>query len=63
MEKDKKELISFIDKLNDPKYKVNSKFLKEFYEENKRVNTKKAGFNPRDPFGRRLSEYWKFFIF
>ena len=58
-EKYNKGLISLIDKLNNPNYNVNSKFLKEYYDENKRVNIKRSGFNPRDPFGKRLSEFWK----
>jgi len=51
---------SLIEKLSDPNHKVDSKFLKEFYEENRRVNAKKSGFNPRDPLGKRLSEFWKY---
>lgn len=60
METPKSEKKSLLEKLNDPNHNVNSKFLKEYYEENRRINSKKTGFNPRDPQGRRLSEFWKF---
>lgn len=53
------KIINLIDKLNDPNYQVNSKFLKEYHDEIKKVNTKRSGFNPRDPYGKRLSEFWK----
>lgn len=55
--------ISLIDKVQDPNTKINSKFLAEYYEENKKSNIKKMGFNPRDPLGRRLSLYWAYFFF
>ena len=60
--KSEKKQKSLLEKLNDPNHNVNSKFLKEYYEENRRINSKKTGFNPRDPQGRRLSEFWKFFF-
>ena len=53
------KMINLIDKLNDPNYNVNSKFLKEYHNETKAINVKRSGFNPRDPYGKRLSEFWK----
>lgn len=59
----KNKTISLIETVQNPNTKINSKFLAEYYEENKKSNIKKMGFNPRDPLGRRLSLYWQYFYY
>lgn len=47
-----------IEKLNSPNFKVTSQFLEEYYNEKKKENIKRLGFDPRDPDGMRLSSFW-----
>lgn len=52
----KEKVTDILEKLKDSDKKIESKFLRDYYE-TKQKNAK--GFNPRDPLGIRLTDVWK----